>query len=345
MIDFIYSLMTDRRRGVVFLPLKVVLYLASLAYGLGIFVRSLLYRVGIFKSSRVPIKVISVGNITLGGTGKTPFVIKLAGILNDEMKKGACVLIRGYGWDEQAMLKEKMPDLPILVGEDRTRSSRRAIKLYGSEVAILDDGFQHWELRRDLDIVLIDSRRPFGNGRLFPRGVLREPRSALGRADIVVFTKINKKVYDTAILKEDIRRINNSAAFLEAAHTPKYLYDMRKRKTMELSFLKYRRAVLVSSIGDPGYFEETVKDLGANIVEHIVFGDHHNYCQADAERILKRCEERSFDLILTTEKDAVKFRRMNLSLKDYPLMTLTVEMEITAGREILIDRLHSLFNR
>jgi len=344
MINFIYSLMTDKRNGVMFVPAKLILYILSLCYGLAIFVRKLLYRFKIFKSEGVPLKVISVGNLTLGGTGKTPFVIMLSRILNDQMKKGVSVLIRGYGWDEQTMLKNSLQDIPILVGEDRVRSSHRAVKLYGSDVAVLDDGFQHWEMLRDLDIVLVDSRNPFGNERLFPRGILREPKSALARADIVVFTKINKKVFDLNILKEEIKKINDKIGFLEAAHTPRYVYDIKARKMSEISAIRGKRLVLISSIGDPAYFEETVRDLGSDVAEHIIFADHHNYAPGDMKRILRRCEERSFDFVLTTEKDAVKFRRMNLSFGKYPLMVLGVEMEITSGKEILIARLHSLFH-
>lgn len=344
MIDFIYSLMTDKRNGIIFVPVKLLLYVISLFYGLAILARKLLYRFNIFKSQAVPLKVISVGNLTLGGTGKTPFVIMLSRILNDQMKRSVCVLIRGYGWDEQTMLKNSLTDIPILVGEDRTRSSHRAIKLYGSDTAVLDDGFQHWEMSRDLDIVLVDSRNPFGNGRLFPRGILREPKAGLSRAGIVVFTKTNKKVFDLGILKDEIRNINSKADFIEAAHVPKYVYDIRARKRSDISVIRGRRLVLISSIGDPAYFEETARELGADVAEHIVFADHHNYVPADMKRILKRCDERSFDFVLTTEKDAVKFRRMNLSFGKYSLMVLGVEMEITNGREILIARLHSLLH-
>jgi len=342
MKNFVYSLMTDRRKGVMFMPFKLVLYLLSLVYGLAIYCRKLLYRFKIFRSQRVPIKIISVGNLTLGGTGKTPFVIKLAEILEHELRKETAVLIRGYGWDEQAMLKKKLPDVPILVGEDRARLSHKAIRLYGTRIAILDDGFQYWELERNLNIVLVDSRSPFGNGHLFPRGVLREPVSALGRADVVVFTKTNKKAADLEMLKADIKKIKAAIVFLEAAHKPKELYDHKARKAFPLSFLAGRNAVLLSSIGDPVYFEETARDLGARVVDHIAFSDHHNYRASDAERIKKRCGAKALDLILTTEKDAVKLARMSISFGDYSMMTLSIEMDITSGKELLIDRLHSL---
>ena len=342
MQDFFLSLMTDRRSGAVYAPFKCVLYILSLGYGAAIFGRRILYALRIFRSEKVPMRIVSVGNLTLGGTGKTPFVIALAGIVRSELKREPCVLIRGYGWDETAMLKKNLPDTPILVGEDRVKQAHRAIKLYGSSIGILDDGFQHWEMQRDLNIVLVDSRNPFGNGSLFPRGVLREPKTALKRADIVVFTKMDRGCAGLDKLKGDLKRINDNLVFLEAMHKPVHFYDQRARKTLPLSAVKGKRVVLISSIGDPSYFEETVKGLGAVVAEHMEFGDHHEYHNRDIERAKRRCDERAFDYIVTTEKDAVKFARKSLYFGKYTLLTLAVEMDITAGKEILIDRLRSL---
>lgn len=345
MRDFIYSLMTDRRSGPAWAPFKAVLYLASLLYGLAIMVRALLYALKIFRSERAPLKVVSVGNITLGGTGKTPFTITLARILREELKREACVLIRGYGWDEQAMLKKNLLDTPILVGEDRARSADRAVKLYGSSVAVLDDGFQHWELRRDLDIVLVDAGAPYGNNHLFPRGLLRETKSALRRADLIVLTKADKKGADIPGLRRDIAGINSSAGFLEAVHKPVHFYDPRLRKQLGLQHVAERRVLGVSSIGDPAYFEETLKGLGALVVGHMIFPDHHNYREKDRARIMERASALSAEMIVTTDKDAVKFARMSFSFGNTQTLTLAVELDITKGKEILVDRLHRLFHR
>jgi len=341
--DFIYSLMTDKKNGFFYGILKFKLYLVSLIYGLAIRGRKIFYKLGIFKTKRVGLKVVSVGNITLGGTGKTPFVVTLAHILEKELKKSVCVLIRGYGWDEQAMLKAKLTDVPVLVGEDRARSALKAVKLYGSNTAVLDDGFQHWELARDLDIVLIDSRNPFGNSQLFPRGILREPTRSLERADLIVFTKADKAKKDLNVLQDEIKKINKDALFLQARHKPTHLYENRTKRAYDLSYIKGRRIMLLSSIGDPDYFEETVKGLGADIVEHIKFSDHHNYKKSDIEYILKRCSERSFDLVLTTEKDIVKLSRLGLSLGPYTVLVVAIKLDIISGKETLVDRLNRLY--
>lgn len=343
MRELVHSLMTGKRGGPAWAPVTFLLYLASLAYGSGVMVRALLYALKLFRAERAPLKVVSVGNLTLGGTGKTPFTIALAGIVKTDLRREACVLIRGYGWDEQAMLKKNLPDTPILVGEDRARSADRAVKLYGSSIAILDDGFQHWELRRDLDIVLVDAGDPFGNGHLFPRGVLREAKGALGRADLVVFTKVDKKGADTARLRRDIAAVAPRAAFLESVHKPARLYDMRLRKDRDLAHVAGKKVVCVSSIGDPAYFEETVRKLGAAVETHLVFPDHHNYREKDRARIERAARGCAADMIVMTDKDAVKFARMSFTFGDMQALTLVIELEITKGKEILVDRLHRLF--
>jgi tetraacyldisaccharide 4'-kinase len=314
-----------------------------LIYAIAILCRKIFYRLHIFKTHRAPLKVISVGNVTLGGTGKTPFTIVLAKILESSLKKNVCILIRGYGWDEQELLKRGLDDVPVLVGQDRRRSSCRAVRLYASDTAILDDGFQHWELARDLDIVLIDSRSPFGNGFPFPRGILRESKRALSRADIIVFTKMDKKRSDINKIKKEIDGLKKGVIFLEAVHAPKYFYEGRARRRYDLSHVKGKRVILLSSIGDPLYFEEIVKNLCADVIEHVIFMDHHNYKKPDIERLISRCGERNFDFLLTTEKDIVKLNRLSLGFSPYTVLTLAIEMEITRGKEALIDRLHSLY--
>jgi len=345
MRNFIYSLMTDKKNSPIFVPIKWLLYAASLLYGLAIIVRGMLYEWGVFKSGKLPMKVISVGNITLGGTGKTPFVIMLAGLIKSEIKRDACILIRGYGWDEQAMLKKNLPDNPILVGEDRARSGRRAIRLYGSDTAILDDGFQHWELARDMDIVLIDSRNPFGNGHLFPRGILRETKYSIKRADVAVLTKTDEARSGVDALKNELKKINSGLIFVEARHRSAYFYSAKLNKVFEPAFIKGRRVILLSSIGDPSYFEDTMRSLGADIADHIIFPDHHDYRKKDMEDVAKLCDEKAFEFIVTTEKDMVKLNRLGLHAGSYHTLILAIELEIISGKEELSDRLHSLYIR
>lgn len=342
---FIYSLMTDRKKGILYLPFTAILYIASVLYGIAIWIRKLLYALKIFKTSKGPLTVISVGNLTLGGTGKTPFVIFLANLFKDEIKREVCVLTKGYGWDEQAMLKKNLPDTPLLVGEDRVRLTHRAIKLYGSSAGILDDGFQYWELARDLNIILIDAGNPFGNGHLFPRGVLREPVSAAKRADIVVFTKVDKNNIYVNKVKPVLQKIKKDLIFAEAVHVPKFFYDTKARKELALTAVKGKKVLLVSSIGDNDYFENMVSGFGADIAKHIAFSDHHNYNEDDVARIATEYDRLGCEAIITTDKDIVKIHRMAFSFGARSVLVLRVEMEITKGKEELIARLHSLFSR
>ena len=345
MRNFIHSLMTDKRRGPLWVPFTCILYAASLLYGAAICVRGALYALRIFRSRKAPLKVVSVGNLTLGGTGKTPFTIALARTVKEELRREACVLIRGYGWDEQAMLKKNLPDTPILVGEDRLRSADRAVKLYGSSIAILDDGFQHWELQRDLDIVLVDARAPFGNGHLVPRGTLRETKGALRRAGLVCLTKADAAGADIERAKREVAYVNSAVGFLEAAHRPVRFYDARARKDLPLSSVAGKRVICVSSIADPSYFHEAVQKLGARIADRMVFPDHHNYRERDRAAIVAAARAAQAEYIVTTDKDAVKFARMSFTFGDTPALTLVIELEITRGKELLIDRLHSLLRR
>ncbi|MDP3803960.1 MAG: tetraacyldisaccharide 4'-kinase, partial [Candidatus Omnitrophota bacterium] len=181
--------------------------------------------------------------------------------------------------------------------------------------------------------------------RLFPRGILREPIEAINRADVIVFTKVDKRINaDLDIIKSEMKRIKSDLIFLESVHRPKYIYDLRNRKELPLSYLNKKRLILLSGIGDPSYFEETARSLGADIAEHIVFPDHHNYNQDDMDRVLRRCDERKFDFVLMTEKDEVKIRRMSLSFRKYIPMTLVIEIDIVAGKEQLVAGLNSLYN-
>jgi tetraacyldisaccharide 4'-kinase len=219
----------------------------------------------------------------------------------------------------------------------------KAVKLYASDTAVLDDGFQHWELKRDLDIVLVDSGNPFGNSQLFPRGILREPKEALKRADIIVFTKSDKQGITLEALKKEVRTMNGNALFAEAVHAPTQLYDNKTKKAYGLEYLRGKRSVIFSSIGDPDYFEDTVRGLGVDVIEHVRFPDHHDYRKADIEKLLQRCRERSFDILLTTEKDIVKLNRLGLYVGSYAVCVLAVRMDIVSGKEGIIDRLDRLY--
>jgi len=336
--------MTDRKRGVCASSLKLLLLLLSYLYRGIVSVRSLFFDVGIIGSERVPAPVISVGNLTLGGTGKTPFIIMLEQLLKRKFKKNVAVLIRGYGKDEQVLLRERLEGGPVFVGKDRVRSAYAAVRSAKNVTILLDDGFQHRRIARDLDIVMIDMKNPFGNGKLFPRGVLREPLTALSRASVIILSKSRKEI-DPNRLKALISGYNSNLLFMEAEHRPTSFVDLRTCGTLPLDALKGKRALLVSGIADPEYFEETVKKTGPDIKFHVKYPDHHYYRTDDIREVQERCRRIDAECIITTEKDKVKLSMLYDGEGAPPVYALRIEMVITEGEERFIDRLHSLYTR
>ncbi|MBI3252954.1 MAG: tetraacyldisaccharide 4'-kinase [Candidatus Omnitrophica bacterium] len=255
-----------------------------------------------FRIRKVPAKVISIGNLTWGGTGKTPLVVKLARDMAYYGKKVA-VLVRGYGKDEVAELKKNLPNIPVIVGKNRARSARQAIRRHGAEVLILDDGFQHIRLHRDLDIVNINSVLPFGNGKLIPQGILREPVAHLRRAHLFVLTKSNIGSKNVHWIRQKLLEVKPHAPIFEAVHKPMRFLDALKGRTVTLGEMKGRRVATLSGIGDPYSFEKTVENLGNEIVLAARFDDHHAYTRRELGDFFDRCRKAGVREIVTTEKD------------------------------------------
>ena len=304
------------------------------------------------KSYRPACKVISIGNITLGGTGKTPLVVTLARYLNDSGKKAA-VLSRGYGGDrvtsdEVELLKNRLPAVPILVGRDRIKTAREADESLKADVILLDDGFQHWRLKRDLDIVTLDINNPFGNGRLIPRGTLREPLSSLKRADIFVLTKVGSEgdsIAKAQGLKARLGVINADAAVFTSSYIPSRLFDIAGGEELKLSVIENKKIALVCAIGEPESFEDTAKALGADIVLRSFFMDHHRYTENDIKRIIDECKAKEIDVVLTTEKDTPRLTHLSSLVAHHSirLLALGIEMKID-NEEKFFGRLYSIFN-
>jgi len=345
MRQYIYSVMAGHATGFAATALKGALLPFAFVYGAVIALRATLFGAGLFPVERVRVPVISVGNLTLGGTGKTPFVIMLAGLLSERFARKTVVLIRGYGIDEQELLKARLKESLVLVGRDRAKSARAALNAVPDATILLDDGFQHHRLHRDMDIVLVDTRNPFGNGCLVPCGILREPITGIRRASVVVLTKTDKSLVDTDQLQQRLKNIQSDLVFAEAVHRPLFLYGVVSRQTVEFDRVKDRKVLLVSSIGDPAYFEKTVEDLGPRIQGHSAYPDHHNYLERDVEAIIKRRSETGAEYIITTEKDAVKLERLIRGMPaQEEIIALRVELTIVKGLEHLLDRLHRLYS-
>lgn len=340
--QYMLSLMKDEANGPIDGIVKAVLAFLSFFYGIGIRIVDLGYSSGLRKTHKAPAPVVSVGNLTLGGTGKTPFTVFAAGHFLAEGKKPA-ILIRGYGKDENRMLKEELPDVPVYTGQDRVVNSFIAAK-DGCGVIVLDDGFQHRRIARDLDIVLVDGISLFGNTRLAPRGVLRETVSALERADIIVVTKSGR--IDEARKNEImsyLAKVAYGKPVVMASHRPSFLSDIAGA-FYPIDTLSGKKVCLVSGIADPGYFAATISGCGALVTARIDHADHHAYTMEDVREMARTCAAKGAETIVTTKKDIVKLRELDLTGIEDKLYVLNVKMEILEGKEKLIAGLNSVFS-
>ena len=336
MREYLYLLATDREKGPVADFLKIILYLLSLIYGL--IVRILIF-IQSNKASHLNCKVISVGNITLGGTGKTPLVEMICRILKQQGKRIA-ILTRGYkrrdlaAADEPAMLRRNLPGTAVIVDEDRVRAAAKASEDYGVNTVVLDDGFQQWKIKKDLDIVAIDVTNPFGNLRLLPRGILREPLSSLKRASVLVLTKANLTSSNQEI-KQLLGKINSQASIFEAIHKPVAFYQLNTSDEKSLSLDKFqgRGVGLVCGIADPASFENIISKLGAKIELSYKFPDHYEYRREDLDRIEAGARQNGVNTIITTEKDSIRFSRLEYRFSGIDYYVLRIELKIIQHEE------------
>lgn len=357
--DVIYERRTGRRAAVY----GAVLLLPSYLYSIAVQIRLWLYRKRIFHDRPLGCLVVVVGNLTLGGTGKTPIVEKFARSLAERGRKVA-ILSRGYKskpeplwrrvWlsishgkplppkivsdghdvlldsetagDEPYMLARNLPGVVVVVDKNRVKGGFHAILKYGCDTLILDDGFQYLALKGRLNLLLIDKTNPFGNRHLLPRGILREPVRHLKRASYIFLTKSNGK--PTPELIADIRRYSD-AEIIECAHRPKYLKRVWGDDCQPLTQLQGSRVGAFSAIATPENFEQFLRDFGASLLYTKRFLDHHRFSDDELDQIFSQAMEAGLDFVVTTEKDAV--RLPNDIKTPLPLYYLRLEVEIISG--------------
>ena len=356
-----------RRKGAGPAVLRVVLHGLSYLFGTVVQVRLWLHLHGVLRPHALGCQVLSVGNLTVGGTGKTPIVEALARELSRRGRKVA-ILSRGYkkrqppltkrlfdritgrrahsgplvvsdgrrllldsesGGDEPFMLASNLPDVAVLVGRDRVKSGQYAIRKLGCDTLILDDGFQYLSLKHRLDIALVDRTNPFGNRRLLPRGILREPVRNIRRAGFIFITKSNGDGAED--LKRQLRRANPDAEISECRHCPRYLQDAFTRERKPLEFLKGLDIAALSGIAAPKGFEDELARLGARVLYHKRYADHHRYNQQEIIETINKGLSRGAKAVITTEKDAVRFPRVER--RDLPIYFLRVEIEMLSGED------------
>lgn len=341
--SYMLSIMKDERKTPDACVMRVFLSIASVVYLFILRCVYFLYKTKIFTSNKAPLKVISIGNITLGGTGKTPFTIKLARQIKT-MGKKPVALNRGYGDDESHLLQEKLKEIPVLTGRDRFKNAKSAYSEFGSDCAVLDDGFQHYRLKRDLDIVLIDSTSPFGNMRLFPRGILREPLERLRDADFAILTKSDMGREKVAHIREILKRLNSSIEIAESYYKPVCLKKLATGETLPLGYIAGKKVAILAGIANPGYFEWMITKIGASVSGQFFYPDHHRYDRGDIERIKRECVSKNIDTVITTEKDAVRLKCLKSLPRDIEMLALAIDFSISSGEEVLVGRLHSILN-
>src|SRR5580658_3448376 len=350
---------------------RSILFGLSKIYQVLLMIHRFFIQARLVRDSTLGIQVIAIGNLTFGGTGKTPVVEKFARELQRQGRTVA-ILSRGYrskpqpfaDWllnkllfredstpprvvsdgksllldsetagDEPYMLASNLKDVVVLVDKDRVKSGRYAIENFGCDTLLLDDGFQYWRLAgRRQDVVLVDCQQPFGNEHLFPRGTLREPPSHLSRASVIFITKSDGQTGD---LRQRITKYNPSAGIIECIHAPLYFEDVFTGEQKGLEFLQGRRVASLSGIAQPESFEQSLVKLCRELVYSKRFADHHRFTQQEMLNAINRSKKRQAEVIITTQKDAVRFPK--LDRRDLPIYFMRVEIKILSGAEDFDD--------
>jgi len=316
------------------------LSMASKVYGGAVKLRRIFYKKAVLKSKGLPCPIISIGNITVGGTGKTPMTIYVAQVVKQLGYKVA-IISRGYkgkaekvggivsdgrvllmtpeiAGDEPYMMAKRLKDVPVIVGKNRFKAGRLAIRKFDPDIIVLDDGFQHLKLQRDLDLVLLDYRKPFGNGHLLPRGVMREPASALFCANAIILTRSDTvNDYEMSSSLKKLRSYERNKLVYRTFHHP-FVYkiingekkifetNMQEALRQNSDCIKGRTVFAFSGLADNHSFQQTVKSFKCNLSGFMEFSDHHQYSERDLDEILSAAKKSMSECIITTEKDYVR---------------------------------------
>lgn len=375
---FAINVIMERRYGKRAAVLRWILNHLSKVYAIIMRLRWYFYEERIIRSHATGCMVISVGNITVGGTGKTPVVEKIARTLTQAGRKVA-ILSRGYKsvprpflerlWrkvtfveihdpprivtdgkrilldslragDEPYMLATNLKDVVILVDPDRIKSAIYATSKFGIDTLLLDDGFQYLSIKERLNLVLVDRLAPFGNNYILPRGTMREPKDHLKRADVLFITKSDGS--DLTELKAELRKYNRHAEIVECTHRPLHIQDLELGEQLPLEYLKGKKIGAVCGIAIPESFESGLTKLGAEIVYSRHYADHHRFNPGEIENAIARTRARGGHALITTEKDAVRFPLV--TRRDLPIYFLRVEIELTHSEESFEERILRICN-
>lgn len=339
------AIVTKQRTGVRALLWRSIFRIASWPYGLAMRLRNRGYDRNPAKTTRVPVPVVSIGNLTLGGTGKTPLVEWLCRWLREQGVRVA-IVSRGYGAedgasnDEARELEEKLPDVPHVQNPNRIAAATLAIEELATQFIVLDDAFQHRRIARDLDIVLIDATEPFGHGYVFPRGTLREPLGGVARAQVLILTRADQvTAEERTVIRTRYQQLAPHAIWAEAAHEPVALRDANGVE-VPLTLLRTARVAAFCGIGNPAGFRHSLDELCGELAEVREFPDHHHYSREDLEQLEAKAKDQRVELLVCTHKDLVKIGVT--SLGGVPLYALRIGLKFLAGEEELLAKLRPL---
>ena len=335
----------------------------SWLYGFAQRLRYAAYGLGILRKKSLPGFVVSVGNLTAGGTGKTPAVAALAKWALSE-KLQVCIISRGYGGqyksrvlavsdgqrvladsrlagDEPVLLAREVPGSPVVLSRKRYLAGMYAHKTFGSGFYIIDDGFQHMQLERDFNLLLMDAAHPFGNGHLLPRGPLREPLDQLARADVFILTRVKNDSdgRSLAFLKENYPRI----PVFCADHVPDKVVFPCLDQVFSPHMLNEKRVVAFAGIGNPGAFRETLMEMGAEVVDFCGFSDHYSYKKEDLTRLVRLKSQREAQYILTTEKDWMRIAAIWSECSE--IAYLSIQFSFLPGQEGIFRMIDNAYRK
>jgi len=365
MIKYLYQVITGRRSGIIPDLIRLTLLPLSWLYLLIVKARNFFYERGIFKSKKLPCSVISIGNIVAGGTGKTPAAITIAKKLKGYGMRVA-VISRGYGsktrkeydyvsdgeklllspeeaGDEAHLLARSLPGVFVVIGKNRFLVGLEVVKRRQIDVIVLDDGFQHRKLARDLDIVTVDASQPldfnpffffskkgknYGTNMLLPSGTLREPKSSLKRADLILLTRVDQSD-DVESIRAQLKKYAPGVPIVESIHAPRSLRQIGSQSFLDLSFLANKNVLAVCGIAHPEAFLKTLQSLNVKSTTLLDFFDHNDYVREDFKLISQAALKA--DLVVTTEKDEQKL----LALSEMPVFVLSVRLKLLTGKELL----------
>jgi len=332
-----HDLVSGKTQGFIPSLIRGLLRVAAKAYGLAISCRTSLYRHGVLPSYTAPCPVICIGNLTTGGTGKTPLVAWLCRHLSKEKKLSIAVLTRGYKsshtqTDEPAMLEKQLGNVPVIVNADRVEGTKMALARGPVDVFVMDDGFQHLRLTRDLNILTLDATNPFGHDQLLPAGLLREPVTSIQRAQCVVITRSDQiSAKKLEALTGTLHAMAPGLPLATTVHAPTrvHLTDTPPEPSV---WLKGRAVFAFCGIGNPQAFFTTLEKLGARLVGTRVFDDHHHCTPTDFNELHEEALQNQAEILLTTEKNFPDIAAVS-TRSSMPVAYLAVELAFESGED------------